>query len=61
MVFEDAGADDGLADAMDIIMALRGQAKADKNWGLSDQIRDALKAKGFEIKDGKDGTTWNKL
>ncbi|MEY4193039.1 MAG: hypothetical protein RJA00_1270 [Bacteroidota bacterium] len=61
LVSEDAGAGDGLADAMDIIMALRGQAKADKNWGLSDQIRDALKAKGFEIKDGKDGTTWNKL
>jgi cysteinyl-tRNA synthetase len=28
---------------------------------LSDQIRDALKEKGFEIKDGKDGTTWNKI
>jgi len=61
LVAEDAGAADGLSDAMDIILALRGQAKADKNWALSDQIRDALKAKGFEIKDGKEGTTWNKL
>jgi cysteinyl-tRNA synthetase len=61
LVAEDAGAGDGLSDAMDIILALRGQAKADKNWALSDQIRDALKAKGFEIKDGKEGTTWNKL
>lgn len=61
LVAEDAGAGDGLSDAMDIILALRGQAKADKNWALSDKIRDALKAKGFEIKDGKEGTTWNKL
>lgn len=51
----------GLNDAMDIILELRGKAKAEKNWGLSDQIRDALKEKGFEIKDGKDGTTWNKI
>ncbi|MFM7638116.1 MAG: cysteine--tRNA ligase [Bacteroidota bacterium] len=61
LIPEDAGAGDGLSDAMDIILSLRGQAKADKNWALSDQIRDALKAKGFEIKDGKEGTTWNKL
>ena len=61
LVSEDAVEGNGLADAMDIILALRGQAKADKNWGLSDQIRDALKLKGFEIKDGKEGTTWNKL
>jgi cysteinyl-tRNA synthetase len=61
LITEDAGQGDGLADAMDIILALRGQAKAEKNWGLSDQIRDALTAKGFEIKDGKEGTTWNKL
>jgi len=61
LVSEDAVEGNGLADAMDIILALRGQAKADKNWGLSDQIRDALKLKGFEIKDAKDGTTWNKL
>lgn len=61
LIPEDAGAGDGLSDAMDIILSLRGQAKADKNWALSDQIRDALKEKGFEIKDGKEGTTWNKL
>ena len=35
LVAEDAGAADGLSDAMDIILALRGQAKADKNWALS--------------------------
>lgn len=61
LVSEDAGSGDALSDAMEIILNLRGKAKAEKNWALSDQIRDELKAKGFEIKDGKDGTTWNKL
>ncbi len=49
-----------LSDAMSILLELRAQAKADKNWALSDRIRDALKEKGFEIKDGKEGSTWNK-
>ena len=61
MKFEDVTDNSGLTDAMSILLDLRGKAKADKNWALSDQIRDALKEKGFEIKDGKDGTTWNRF
>jgi cysteinyl-tRNA synthetase len=61
MKAEDAADNSGLDDAMSILLELRGKAKTDKNWALSDQIRDALKEKGFEIKDGKDGTTWNKI
>ena len=61
MKAEDADDNSGLDDAMSILLELRGKAKTDKNWALSDQIRDALKEKGFEIKDGKDGTTWNKI
>jgi cysteinyl-tRNA synthetase len=61
MKAEDAADNSGLDDAMSILLELRGKAKTDKNWTLSDQIRDALKEKGFEIKDGKDGTTWNKI
>lgn len=49
-----------LSDAMDILLDLRSKAKSDKNWQLSDQIRDALKTRGFEIKDSKEGTTWQK-
>ena len=37
----------------------RQQAKAEKNWALSDQIRDNLSALGFEVKDTKDGFTWS--
>ena len=42
-------------------LELRQQAKADKNYAMSDSIRDRLKAIGFEIKDGKDGTTYTTL
>jgi cysteinyl-tRNA synthetase len=33
-------------------------AKANKDWETSDKIRDELAALGFEIKDGKEGSTW---
>lgn len=49
--------------AMDAVMQLlidiRAQARADKNWGVSDQIRDVLAEAGIAIKDGKEGTTWS--
>jgi len=54
----EATASNGALDAaMEVIINLRKQARAEKNWGLSDQIRDALKAAGIIIKDGKDGIT----
>ncbi|HQI20541.1 MAG TPA: hypothetical protein PLW55_14430, partial [Leptospiraceae bacterium] len=38
----------------------RLRARAEKNWALSDQIRDELKAKGIILKDSPQGTTWEK-
>ena len=43
---------------VDMVLDLRAKAKAEKNWALSDQIRDALADAGFEVKDTKDGVTW---
>ncbi len=43
---------------VDILLQQRQQAKAEKNWTLSDQIRDQLAALGFEVKDTKDGFSW---
>ena len=43
---------------MDMVLDLRAKAKANKDWATSDQIRDALAAAGFEVKDTKDGVTW---
>lgn len=49
---------DGL---MQIIIEMRNQAKADKNYALSDAIRDKLKQAGYELKDGKDGTAYSEI
>jgi cysteinyl-tRNA synthetase len=49
---------DALAGAMGLIIKIRNQARTDKNWGLSDQIRDELKAAGIILKDSKEGTSY---
>ncbi|TVQ78942.1 MAG: cysteine--tRNA ligase, partial [Flavobacteriales bacterium] len=45
--------------ALEVLIELRNQARNDKNWALSDAIRDRLKEKGIELKDGKEGTTYS--
>jgi cysteinyl-tRNA synthetase len=40
------------------LVAERTQARKDKNWKRSDEIRDQLKTMGVSIEDSKDGTTW---
>ena len=57
---EAAGDDSALDSAMQVLLELRAQAKADKNYALSDAIRDKLAASGFQIKDGKDGSSWSR-
>ena len=37
----------------------REQAKLTKDWSKCDRIRDALKAIGIQVKDGKDGASWS--
>ena len=43
---------------VNMVLEQRQQAKVEKNWALSDKIRDDLAALGFEVKDTKDGQTW---
>ena len=43
---------------VDMVLEQRQRAKAEKNWALSDKIRDDLAELGFEIKDTKEGQTW---
>ena len=47
-----------LGGLMDMILDIRQQAKAAKDWPTSDRIRDRLQALGITVKDGKDGATW---
>ena len=37
----------------------RAEAKANKDWGTADQVRDELMEKGIVLKDGPEGTTWS--
>ena len=42
---------------IELLIKLRSKARSEKNFKLSDEIRDELKALGIEIKDNKDGST----
>jgi len=42
-----------------MLIELRNEARANKEWALSDKIRDELSAFGVQLKDGKGGTTFS--
>ncbi len=42
-----------------LLIKLRKEARDNKDWGLSDQIRDELLALGIQLKDGREGTTYS--
>ena len=44
--------------AIEAMIADREEARQNKDWARGDAIRDDLLAKGVELKDGPDGTTW---
>lgn len=53
--------EDGLSDsAIDDLIAKRQTAKAEKQWGEADRIRDELKAAGIMLEDNAQGTTWRR-
>lgn len=45
--------------AVDLLLEVRAQAKAAKDWATSDLIRDRLAQAGFDIKDTKHGAEWS--
>ncbi|MDG1146875.1 MAG: cysteine--tRNA ligase [Crocinitomicaceae bacterium] len=51
--------EDKLSPVMDLVLDLRQEARANKDWTTSDKIRDGLANAGITVKDAKDGTTWN--
>jgi cysteinyl-tRNA synthetase len=55
---EDAG-DGKLEGVVNMLIAMRNEARANKDFALSDQIRDRLAALGITLKDGKEGTTFS--
>ena len=47
-----------LDQVIQMLISMRANARADKNWTLSDQLRDQLAGLGIILKDGKDGTDY---
>ncbi|MBW6533717.1 MAG: cysteine--tRNA ligase [Mariniphaga sp.] len=60
---ETAGAQNGSNEIVnkiiDLVLNLRLEAKARKDWATSDKIRNELNALGVEIKDTKEGFEWS--
>jgi cysteinyl-tRNA synthetase len=49
-----------LNEVLDMVIALRKEAKENKDYATSDQIRIGLQNIGIQLKDSKEGTTWSK-
>lgn len=57
---EKGGGDSSLVeDVMQVVLALRSEAKAKKDFATSDKIRDELQKHNITIKDTKEGAVWS--
>jgi cysteinyl-tRNA synthetase len=45
--------------AVDLLLSIRQQAKANKDWSTSDKIRNEMSDMGFKVKDTKEGFEWS--
>jgi cysteinyl-tRNA synthetase len=57
---EETSQTDDMAKLMDLIITLRTEAKASKDYATSDKIRIALQELGIQLKDSKEQTSWSK-
>jgi len=57
----EAAANDELPNVLEFIINLRSEAKKNQDYATSDKIRIGLQEIGFQLKDSKEGTTWNKI
>ena len=48
-------------EIVSFLIDLRAEVRRQKQWNLSDMIRDGLRSLGIVIEDKKDGTTWRKV
>jgi cysteinyl-tRNA synthetase len=57
---QNGSSDDGdaLSGVVGLLINLRNEARANKDFATSDKIRDELLALGIQLKDGKDGTSF---
>jgi len=50
---------DKLSGVVELLISMRKEARDNKDWALSDKIRDELSVLGIQLKDGKEGTTFS--
>ena len=50
---------DKLDGTVDLLIKMRAEAKANRDFSTADQIRDNLKALGIQLKDSREGTTYS--
>jgi len=55
---EESDGNDRLAGVLTLLLDMRQEAKARKEWGVSDRIRDRLSELGITVKDRKEGYDW---
>ncbi len=53
------GSSNKIDGVVQLLIKLRKEARDNKDWALSDQIRDELLALGIQLKDGREGTTFS--
>lgn len=58
---EESNQSDDTGKLLDFIINLRSEAKVNKDYATSDKIRIGLNSIGIQLKDNKEGTTWNKI
>ena len=56
---QEAGTNQAFDKTIQLLIEIRNKAREEKNWALSDQIRDELAKFGIQLKDSKDGTTYS--
>ncbi len=56
---EQSGSANAADPFIDLLVSLRRDLRAEKNWALSDKLRNELKTLGVILEDSKDGTTWS--
>ncbi|HEX5588935.1 MAG TPA: cysteine--tRNA ligase [Candidatus Limnocylindrales bacterium] len=56
-----AAADDNLEPELAALIEARAAARAAREWARSDELRDALAARGIVVEDTRDGQRWRRL
>ena len=54
------GSQELIEQLMDIIIAIRQDARQAKNWAIADKVRDSLGAVGIILEDSPQGVRWKK-